>query len=92
MAGKKLWIRTISSTVVGEAFDTIIFIFISFWGNVENEVLFEMIGFQYLWKICYEVALTPITYMVINFLKRKEGIDVYDQNVKYHIFKFAKSN
>lgn len=92
MIGSKLWIRTISSTVVGEALDTVIFIFISFWGNVANETLLEMICFQYFWKVCYEVVLTPITYIVINYLKRKEGIDVYDQNVKYHIFEFAKSN
>ena len=91
MSGKKLWIRTISSTVVGEAFDTVIFISISFWGNVAKETLFQMIYFQYLWKVCYEVALTPVTYIVIHYLKRKEGIDVYDQNVKYHIFESVKS-
>lgn len=92
MLGRKLWIRTMFSTVVGEALDTVVFIFISFWRIVTNETMLEMICSQYLWKVCYEIALTPVTYIVINYLKRIENTDVYDQNIKYHIFKFEKNN
>ncbi len=85
--GKRLWIRTILSTVVGEAFDTIIFIAISFWGTMDNSVLFQMMLFQYLFKVCYEVVFTPLTYAVVNWLKKKEEIDTFDSGIKYNIFK-----
>ncbi len=92
MAGRKLWMRTISSTIVGEAFDTIIFIFISFWGNVNGGILLQMMIFQYIWKVCYEIVLTPVTYVVVKWLKNKEGIDVFDYKIKYHIFKNIRVN
>lgn len=60
MAGRKLWVRTISSTIFGEAFDTIIFIFVSFWGNVNGGILLQMMIFQYMWKVCYEIVLPPL--------------------------------
>lgn len=84
--GKRLWVRTILSTVVGEAFDSIIFIVISFWGTMENPVLLQMILFQYLFKVCYEVVLTPATYLIVGWLKKKENVDVYDHDVKYNVF------
>lgn len=84
--GKRLWMRTILSTVVGEAFDSVIFIVISFWGTMENAVLLQMILFQYLFKVCYEVVLTPATYAFVGWLKKKEEIDVYDYDVKYKVF------
>ena len=84
--GKRLWMRTILSTVVGEAFDSVIFIVISFWGTMENSVLLQMILFQYLFKVCYEVILTPVTYVFVDWLKKKEDIDVYDHDVKYRVF------
>jgi len=83
--GKNLWLRTITSTIVGEGFDSAIFIVISFWGTMENSVLLSMILFQYLFKVCYEIIFTPATYAVVNWLKRKEDIDTYDYNVKYSI-------
>lgn len=87
MDGRKLWVRTISSTVVGEAFDTAIFIIVSFWGTMGNAVLIQMMLFQYLWKVCYEIVLTPFTYAVIKWLKTREGIDTYDYNIKYHVLR-----
>lgn len=92
MAGRKLWMRTISSTIVGEAFDTIIFIFVSFWGNVNGGILLQMMIFQYIWKVCYEIVLTPVTYVVVKWLKNKEGIDVFDYKIRYHIFKNIRVN
>ena len=85
--GKKLWVRTILSTVVGEAFDTIIFIAVSFWGTMENSVLLQMMLFQYLFKVCYEVIFTPVTYAVVKWIKKKEDLDTFDTDVKYNIFK-----
>lgn len=84
--GKKLWVRTIGSTIVGEAFDTVIFISLSFWGTMETSVLLQMMLYQYLFKVCYEVVFTPVTYAVVNRLKMVEGIDIYDNNISYNPF------
>lgn len=83
--GRNLWVRTILSTVVGEGFDSIIFITISFLGTMETSVVLQMILFQYLFKVCYEVLFTPFTYLIVGFVKKKEEIDTYDYDVKYNV-------
>jgi uncharacterized integral membrane protein (TIGR00697 family) len=83
--GKNLWLRTILSTLVGEGFDSIIFITISFWGTMDNTQVLKMILFQYLFKVAYEIIFTPLTYAIVSWLKKREGIDVYDYDVKYHV-------
>ena len=83
--GKNLWLRTILSTLVGEGFDSIIFITISFWGTMDNTQVLIMILFQYLFKVAYEIIFTPLTYAIVSWLKKREGIDVYDYDVKYHV-------
>lgn len=85
--GKHLWVRTILSTIVGEGFDSVIFILISFWGTMENSVVLRMILFQYLFKVLYEVIFTPLTYFVVGRVKKAEGIDTYDRGEKYNIIK-----
>ena len=85
--GKKLWIRTILSTVVGEGLDSVIFITISFWGTMENSVVLKMILFQYIFKVGYEVLFTPVTYAVVKAVKKAEGIDVYDEDIRYNFIK-----
>ena len=85
MEGKKLWVRTILSTLVGEGFDSVIFIMISFWGTMDNSVVLSMIVYQYLFKVCYEIIFTPVTYAVVRWLKNREGIDTYDRDVSYKI-------
>jgi queuosine precursor transporter len=84
--GKLLWTRTISSTVVGQALDTAVFIAISFWGKVPGPVLAQMMVAQYLFKVAYEVALTPVTYLVVGAIKKREGVDAYDTGVAYNPF------
>ena len=85
--GKNLWVRTILSTLVGEGFDSVIFIMISFWGTMENSVVLKMILFQYLFKVAYEIIFTPVTYLVVNTIKKKEGIDTFDYNIRYSLIK-----
>lgn len=85
--GKNLWLRTILSTVVGEGFDSVIFIMISFWGTMENSVVLQMILFQYLFKVAYEVIFTPVTYAVVKWVKKKEGTDTFDYDIKYNVIK-----
>ena len=83
--GKKLWVRTILSTLVGEGLDSIIFVTISFWGTMDNRTVLQMILFQYLFKVCYEAIFTPLTYAVVNKLKQIEGIDVMDKGIRYSV-------
>ena len=83
--GKRLWIRTILSTLVGEGLDSVIFVTISFFGTMDNSTLLHMILYQYLFKVGYEVLFTPLTYAIINWLKKIEAVDVFDYDVKYRI-------
>lgn len=84
--GKYLALRTISSTIVGEAIDTVIFLLVAFWGQLPNEVILLMIINQSIVKILIEVIFTPVTYKIVNKVKRIEDIDVYDDGVKYNVF------
>ena len=78
--GRYLWLRTISSTVVGQGFDSFVFIFIAFGigGNLPTDQLFRIVLIQWVAKIAYEALATPLTYAVVTYLKRKEQLDVYD--------------
>ena len=71
--GKYLWMRTIGSTIVGEALDTIIFVVIAFSTTVPSGVIVTMIISQFLWKVGYETIATPFTYFAINKYKKLEG-------------------
>ena len=85
--GKNLWLRTILSTVVGEGFDSVIFITISFWGTMENAIVLKMILFQYLFKVCYEIIFTPVTYAAVKWIKCREGVDTFDYDIKYNVIR-----
>ncbi|TCL60302.1 hypothetical protein EDC14_103656 [Hydrogenispora ethanolica] len=84
--GRRLWMRTLGSTAVGEGIDTLVFITIAFWGLMPPPVLGTMILAQYLWKVCYEALATPLTYWAVNRVKRHEGLDVFDDSVSYNPF------
>ena len=84
--GKYLWTRTIGSTVVGQALDSSIFCTLAFYGLMPNNVLLGLIVFQWVFKVCYETAATPLTYLVVNYLKRHEGVDFYDRGTKFTPF------
>jgi hypothetical protein len=86
MKGRKLWVRTILSTIVGEGLDTIIFVMIAFYGVLPNELLIAVIISNYIFKIGVEVLFTPVTYLVVGFLKRKEDVDVYDKGTNFNPF------
>ena len=78
--GRYLWLRTVSSTVVGQGFDSFVFIFIAFGigGDLPTDQLFRIVLIQWVAKIAYEALATPLTYAVVTYLKRKEQLDVYD--------------
>ncbi len=85
--GKFLWLRTIGSTIVGEGLDTVIFCLISFYGVLPNELLGLVILSNYIFKVGIEVIFTPVTYLIVNALKRLEGIDVYDRKTLFNPFR-----
>lgn len=82
--GRWLWTRTIGSTLVGEGLDSLIFMTIAFGGEIPMTVLALAIVTQWLVKSAYEAAATPLTYVAVRFLKRKEGIDVYDYDTRFN--------
>lgn len=84
--GRHLWMRTISSTAVGQFIDTILVMVIAFGGTLSWPLIGNLIVSGYLGKVLYEAAATPLTYAVINFLKRKEGVDVYDRGTNFSPF------
>lgn len=84
MQGKNLWMRTIGSTVIGQGADSVIFVTIAFAGQIPVEALLQTMFLQWLFKSVYEAAVTPLTYLVVNSLKRSEGIDVYDRETNFN--------
>jgi uncharacterized integral membrane protein (TIGR00697 family) len=87
--GRHLWSRTIGSTVIGQGIDSLIFYPLAFWGVWDNQTLLVVLATQWALKVGWEAALTPVTYGVVGFLKRREGIDVYDRGTDFTPFKAA---
>lgn len=86
--GKMLWTRTIGSTLVAEGLDSLIFIMIAFIGSLPLNTIPGLIFTQWILKSFYEVIMTPLTYIIIAYLKRKEDTDLFDYNVRYNPFTF----
>ena len=87
MKGKFLFVRTISSTIVGEAIDTAIFVMIAFYGVLPGELLVAIIISNYIFKVGVEVLFTPFTYAIVGLLKRSEEINVYDDDTNFNPFR-----
>lgn len=82
--GRWLFTRTIGSTIVGQGLDSLVVLSIASMGEPWNAVLFSVIMWHWLAKVTYEVVATPFTYRIVNYLKRKEGIDTYDYKVDFN--------
>ena len=85
--GKHLWSRTIGSTVAGQGIDSIIFYPLAFGGIWSNEQVISVMLTNWLLKVGWEVVLTPVTYGVVGWLKRKEGVDIFDEGTNFSPFK-----
>jgi uncharacterized integral membrane protein (TIGR00697 family) len=85
-AGRRLWTRTIGSTLVGEGLDTLIFCVAAFAGTMPNTLLGAIIVSNYLFKVGVEVLFTPVTYVVVGRLKAAEGLDAYDAGISFNPF------
>ena len=87
--GKRLWTRTIGSTIVGEAADTFVFILVaSAIGVFPWSLFWSLTVTNYIFKVGIEAVMTPITYWVVNGLKKAEDIDVFDDGTNLTPFKF----
>ena len=80
MQGRLLFVRTIGSTVVGQGLDSFIFIYVAFGlgGDWGASALLSAALAQWIVKVLYESAATPLTYLVVGYMKRKEEMDVTD--------------
>lgn len=88
-SGKHLWARTIGSTIVGEGANTALFYTIALAGVIPSSLLVTSILSGWLIKVVVEIVMTPITYRVIAWLKKEEGIDHYDRNTNFNPFRIS---
>jgi len=84
--GKLLWTRTIGSTVLGQGVDSLIFYPLAFLGVFETATVIKLMITQWVLKVSWEALLTPVTYAVVGWLKRKEGVDVFDRGTDFTPF------
>lgn len=84
--GKHLWSRTIGSTIFGQAFDSLLFYPIAFLGIWSTQQVLTVMITNWLMKVAWEAALTPVTYIVVGTLKRREGVDVFDEDTDFTPF------
>ena len=89
--GKRLWTRTIGSTVVGQAVDSAIFYPVAFLGVWDTATVVTVMVTNWALKVAWEALLTPVTYAVVGWIKSREGIDVYDRNTEFSPFAKAPS-
>ncbi|HYC55768.1 MAG TPA: queuosine precursor transporter [Candidatus Binatia bacterium] len=84
--GRFLWMRTIGSTAAGQAVDSVIFYPLAFWGVWTPDKMLEVIAFNYAIKVVWEAVNTPITYVIVNYLKRAENEDYFDRETDFTPF------
>lgn len=87
--GKHLWMRTIGSTIVGEAVDSVIFYPVAFLGIWETELVVKVLIGNYFLKVGWEVVMTPFTYKIVAFLKKAEHEDYFDRNTDFSPFNIS---
>lgn len=85
--GRWLWTRTIGSTLVGEGVDTMLFVIIAFAGTLPCPLFWSIILSNYIFKVGLEIAMTPVTYRITNYLKQAEHEDFYDTDTDFNPFK-----
>lgn len=84
--GRYLWTRTVGSTMIGQAVDTMVLMVVAFGGTLSASLIVNLIVSGYLFKVTYEVLATPLTYAIVGFLKRTEGIDTFDYKTRFTPF------
>ena len=87
MRGRHLWFRTIGSSMVAHAIDSLIFFPIAYGGEWPWTLILEITLVAYVMKVSIEALMTPVTYAVVSYLKRKTGVDVYDYDTDFNPFR-----
>ena len=87
--GRHLWTRTIGSTFVGQGVDSLIFYPLAFYGVWDTGTLLLVLLTQFALKVGWEALVTPVTYAVVGWLKRREGIDAYDTDTDFTPFRVS---
>ena len=87
--GRFLWMRTIGSTIVGEAVDSLIFYPLAFLGVWSSDLVAKVLVSNYLLKVGWEAVMTPVTYRVVHALKRAEREDYYDRDTNFTPFSLS---
>lgn len=90
MQGKQFWVRAIGSTIIGQLLDSAVFVLIAFSGLFSFSVIVMIVVSNFIFKTLVEIVLLPITYKVVAFLKRKEGVDYYDRDTRFNPFSFGR--
>jgi hypothetical protein len=85
-AGRWLWTRTVGSTILGEGVDSMIFYPLAFYGVWDNALIVKVLMTNYVLKVLVEIAMTPVTYKVVGFLKRREAEDYFDRGTNFTPF------
>ena len=89
--GRWLWTRTVGSTVIGQAVDTTLVVTLTFFGTYPITTLAKIIITSYFFKVVYEIIATPLTYLVVNFLKRTEHSDPFDAHTNFNPFRLVEN-
>lgn len=90
--GKRLWTRTIGSTLIGQILDTGLFITIAFANVFPNELLWTLIVSNYVFKCGVEILFTPVTYWITGWLKQQEREDYYDRDTDFNPFRLTRAS
>ncbi|EAT10142.1 queuosine precursor transporter [Sphingobium sp. 10 DY56-G10] len=85
--GRHLWMRTIGSTIVGQGVDSLLFYPLAFYGDWTNAQVATVMVTNWAMKVGWEAILTPVTYAVVGFVKRREGLDIYDEGTNFTPFR-----
>lgn len=84
--GRQLWARTIGSTLIGQLVDTAVFLIVAFAFELPGDLLWAIFISNYIFKVAVEILFTPITYRIVNWLKRAEGEDYFDRDTNFNPF------
>lgn len=90
--GRWLWLRTIASTLIGELLDSLIFVFVAFLGVWPLDLVVQIAISNYLFKCAVEALATPLTYRLVNFLKKTERVDHFDHDTNFNPFRLRATS
>jgi queuosine precursor transporter len=89
MKGRLFWARALCGSWIGEGIETSLFIPLAFYGTLPNDELLRLAGFFYSFKVCYALCAMPLLNYLVNILKRRENLDIFDSKTNFNPFLFS---